>query len=107
MVYYLRPRNQRMQNNQHSLSYSLGNSEKQVVIPYLVILLLVTVISTLVILLGVKPDEDCFSFLCVKGDDGKCKVSNVRVLGLSLLIGLLVALGVFGVNKANPELLSL
>jgi glycerol uptake facilitator-like aquaporin len=73
----------------------------------LVILLLVTVVSTLVILVGVKPDDDCFSFLCVKGEDGKCQVSNVRVVGLSVLIGLLVAGGVFGVNKFNPSLLAL
>jgi hypothetical protein len=106
MVYYLRPRNHN-QHNQHNVSYSLGSSDVNLVVPYLVILLLVTVVSTLVILLGVKPDQDCFSFLCVKGDDGKCQVSNVRVVGLSLLIGLLVAGGVFGLNKVNPSLLAL
>ena len=112
MVYYLRPRNQ---NN--GLSYKLDgqggleenqNKENQnKVVPYLVILLLVTVISTLIILLGVKPDGDCFSFLCVKDENGKCQVNNGRVLFLSLLIGLLVAGGVFGVNKFKPELLAL
>ena len=108
MVYYLRPRKQEMS---YKLSPSGSDSESEQnmpnYVPYLVIVLLVTIVSALVILFGVKPDENGFSFLCVKDDNNKHKVNNMRVAGLSLLIGLLVALGFYAVNKSKPELLSL
>jgi hypothetical protein len=110
MVYYLRPRNHNQQESSYRFSADSSSETEDKTheaVPYLVIILLVTVISTLVILLGVKPDSNGFSFLCVKQDDGTCKVSNVRVMALSLLLGLLVAAGIFGVNKAKPGLLVL
>jgi hypothetical protein len=106
MVYYLRPRKQEMSYKFPVGSESESDSSKKLV-PYLVIVLLVTIVSGLVILFGVKPDLNGFSFLCVKDENGKHKVCNMRVGGLSLLIGLLVAAGVYGVNKAKPELLAL
>jgi len=112
MVYYLRPRNNQQVsykfpvNSEDVTGSDLSKNHEQIV-TYLVITLLVSVISTLVILVGVKPDDNGFSFLCVKQDDGKCKVSVFRVVCLSILLGVLVAGGVFGLNKVNPELLSL
>jgi hypothetical protein len=90
-----------------SFSGSEESEENSEVSLYLVVFLLVTVISTLVILLGVKPDENGFSFLCVKDENGKCQVSMVRVVGLSLLLGALVAASVYGVNKAKPGVLKM
>jgi len=111
MVYYLRPRSVVKHNLGHSAAFSspgsTGEEENTEVSLYLVVFLLVTIISTLVILLGVKPDENGFSFLCVKDEDGKCEVSMSRVLGLSLLLGLLVAASVYGVNKAKPGVLKM
>ncbi len=114
MVYYLRPH--KKESSKSSLLYRAAlpsntgdleseNSEQFSV--YLVVFLLVTVISTLVILLAVKPDENGFSFLCVKDEKDKCQVSTIRVLGVSLLLGLLVSASIYGINKAKPGTLKL
>ena len=113
MVYYLRPRSGSVvkHNLGHSAAFSPpgseGEDEQSEVSLYLVVFLLVTIISTLVILLGVKPDENGFSFLCVKDEKEKYQVSMTRVLGLSLLLGLLVSAAVYGVNKAKPGVLKM
>lgn len=103
MVYYLRPRRELGKE----LSYKLAGKDEllSTLLPYLIMALIVTVLSVVVILYGVKPDMNGFSFLCVKDEEGKHKVSNMRVFGLSLLLGVLVALAMFGLNKVNPDLL--
>ena len=75
--------------------------------PYLVLTVIVSAVTAVVILQGVKPSETCAKFLTKTEDDGTVKVSPLKVTGLSLGVGLLVALLSFAVHSLQPSLLDL
>lgn len=110
MVYYLRPSS----NVSHSsmkpryslgvresgLSYSMDSQPSQSqqddflqhLTAYLVIAVITAAITAVVIKFVVKPDANCVSYLTDKDDNGNVKgLSPLKVTGVSLLAGLLVA----------------
>lgn len=128
MVYYLRPAGHKFHSPSHSSyraspvsstsplpqmsSMSVGSSAKdedvlQKLTPYLVLTVIVAAVTAVVILQGVKPSETCAKFLTVTEDDGTVKVSPLKVTGLSVGVGLLVALLSFAVHSLQPSLLDL
>jgi hypothetical protein len=76
----------------------------KVAVPYLIISVVVSAVVAGVIMAGVKPCEGCCEFLTSKDDKGKVVVNNLKVIGFSLSIGLLVGLLCFGVHSASPSL---
>ena len=135
MVYYLRPAGHKFHSPSHSSykyraspvssssplpqinvpkmssmsSMSDGSDEDvlQKLTPYLVLTVIVAAVTAVVILQGVKPSETCAKFLTVTEDDGTVKVSPLKVTGLSVGVGLLVAVLSFAVHSLQPSLLDL
>lgn len=75
--------------------------------PYLVLTVIVAAVTAVVVLQGVKPSESCAKFLTTTDKDGNVVVSNLKVISLSLGMGLLVSLLAFSVHYLQPSLLEL
>jgi hypothetical protein len=73
----------------------------------LVLTVIVTAVTAVVVLQGVKPSESCAKFLTTTDKDGNVVVSNLKVISLSLGMGLLVSLLAFSVHYLQPSLLDL
>jgi len=82
-----------------------GDSLMEKLTPYLILIVLVAAVTSVVILQGFKPSESCAKFLTVTEDDGTVKVSPLKVTGLSLGVGIVVALLSFAVHSLQPSLI--
>lgn len=107
MVYYLRPSSSVSHHSmkpRYSLTprgYSMDSPQLptaqqddslQHLTAYLVIAVLVAAVTAVVIKFAVKPDANCVSYLTDKDDNGNVTgLSPLKVTGVSLLTGLLVA----------------
>lgn len=92
------------------LESSPESSEKNMMnmlVPYLVIAIVVSAVVLLVVMAGLKPREGRLEFLTQKNDKGEVKLSHVKVVLFSLLVGSAVGLLCFGVHYSNPSLLAM
>ncbi len=90
-----------------SLSLSQVGVEDTHLTAYLVLGVIVAAVTAAVVTLGVKPNENCAAFLTTKNDDGTVTVSPLKVTGLSLGVGAVVAVVAYLVHSFNPSLLQL
>jgi hypothetical protein len=92
------------------LESSPESSEKNMMnmlVPYLVISIVVSAVVLLVVMTGLKPRKGCCEFLTQKNDKGEVKMSHVKVVLFSLLVGSVVGLLCFAIHYSNPSLLDM